>query len=51
MTFYLVEASYTPAALKALAANPQDRVGPVSAMMEKAGGKLHHFFFTWATPI
>jgi uncharacterized protein with GYD domain len=46
MTFYLVEASYTPAALKALAANPQDRVAPVSAMMEKAGGKLHHFFFT-----
>jgi uncharacterized protein with GYD domain len=46
MTFYLVEASYSPAALKALTQHPQDRVAPVSAMLEKAGGKLHHFFFT-----
>jgi uncharacterized protein with GYD domain len=46
MTFYLIEASYSPAALKALAQHPQDRVAPVSAMLEKAGGKLHHFFFT-----
>jgi uncharacterized protein with GYD domain len=46
MTFYLVEASYSPAALKALAQHPQDRVAPVAAMLEKAGGRLHHFFFT-----
>ena len=46
MTFYLIEASYSPAALKAMVANPQDRVAAVSGMVEKAGGKLHHFFFT-----
>jgi uncharacterized protein with GYD domain len=46
MTFYLIEASYSPAALKAMAEHPQDRVPVVSAMIEKAGGKLHHFFFT-----
>ena len=45
MTFYLIEASYSTAALKALATNPQDRVAPVTAMLEKAGGKLHHFFY------
>jgi uncharacterized protein with GYD domain len=47
MTFYLLEGAYSTAALKALAANPQDRVAPVAAMMEKAGGKLHHFFYAF----
>ncbi|MFO1148634.1 MAG: GYD domain-containing protein [Alsobacter sp.] len=46
MTFYLIEASYSPAALKAMVDHPQDRVAVVSAMVEKAGGRLHHFFFT-----
>jgi uncharacterized protein with GYD domain len=45
VTFYLIEGVYSAAAFKALAARPQDRVAPVSAMLEKAGGKLHHMFF------
>lgn len=47
MAFYLIEAGYTAEAFKAMTANPQDREAAVRAMVEAAGGKLHHFFFAF----
>ncbi len=45
MAFFLIEATYNSNALAAMANNPQDRVAPVRAMVERAGGTLHHFFY------
>ena len=45
MAFYLFQASYTPAALKALVDNPQDREAAARPLIEAVGGKLHHLFF------
>ncbi len=45
MAFYLFQASYTPAALKALVGNPQDREAASRPLIEAVGGKLHHLFF------
>lgn len=47
MAFYLIEASYTAGAFKAMTANPHDREAAVRAMVEASGGKLHHFFFAF----
>ncbi len=40
MPRYLVQASYTSAAVAALVGNPQDRVASVTALAKKLGGKL-----------
>ena len=45
MAFYLFQASYTPAALKAMVDNPQDREAAARPLIESVGGKLHHLFF------
>jgi uncharacterized protein with GYD domain len=45
MAFYLLQASYTPAALKALVDTPQDREAAARPLIEAMGGKLHHLFF------
>lgn len=45
MGFYLFQASYTPAALKAMIDNPQDREAAARPLIEAVGGKLHHMFF------
>ena len=45
MAFYLFQGSYTPAALKAMVANPQDREAAARPLIEAVGGKLHHLFF------
>lgn len=45
MAFYLFQASYTPAALKAMVDNPQDREAAARPLIEAVGGKLHHLFF------
>ncbi len=45
MAFYLFQASYTPAALKAMVDNPQDREAAARPLIEAVGGKLHHMFF------
>ena len=45
MAFYLFQASYTPAALKALVDNPQDREAAARPLIEAVGGKLHNLFF------
>ena len=47
MPCYLVQASYTAPAVGAMIKNPQDRAAVVAPMMEKMGGKLHGFWFTF----
>ena len=45
MAHYLFQASYTPAALKAMVNDPQDREAAARSLIEAVGGKLHHLFF------
>ena len=45
MAYYLYQASYTPAAIKAMADSPQDREAAARPLIEAVGGKLHHLFF------
>ncbi len=45
MSFYLFQASYTPAAIKAMVDNPQDREAAARPLIEAVGGTLHHMFF------
>lgn len=47
MPYYLFQASYTPEALRALVANPQDREKAARPLIESVGGKLHHLFFSF----
>src|SRR6476661_2840887 len=47
MASYLFEVAYTPAALAALVADPQDRVKVVGAVIKKLGGKLTGFWFSF----
>ena len=49
MSFYLYQCSYTPAAIKAMIAEPQDRETAAAKMIEALGGKLHHFSFAFGT--
>jgi uncharacterized protein with GYD domain len=45
MAHYLIQATYSAEARKALVANPQDRVAGVAALMEGMGGRLECFYF------
>ena len=45
MAHYLFQASYTPAAIKAMTDNPQDREAAARPLIEAVGGKLHSLFF------
>ena len=47
MAFYLVRASYTADAIKALVADPQDREAAARAAIEALGGTMHSFFFAF----
>lgn len=47
MAFYLIQASYTAAAVGAMIKNPQDRAEAIRPMMKKMGGKLHGLWFTF----
>ena len=49
MAYYLFQASYTPAALKAMVDNPQDREAAARPLIESIGGKLHHPFFSFGS--
>lgn len=49
MPFYLYQCSYTPASIKAMIAEPQDREAAAGKMIESLGGKLHHFSFAFGT--
>ncbi len=46
MPVFITYASYSSEAVKAMVAKPQDRTGPVRALLEKAGGRLISFYFT-----
>lgn len=45
MPYYLFKGRYSPASLKSLVANPEDREAAARQMIEALGGKLHHLFF------
>jgi uncharacterized protein with GYD domain len=45
MSFFLVQASYTPEALAAMIQNPDDRTPAVRSLVEKLGGTLIGFWF------
>jgi uncharacterized protein with GYD domain len=47
MATYLIEVSYTSAALAALVKEPQDRLQVVSKAVKKLGGKVHGFWFAF----
>jgi uncharacterized protein with GYD domain len=47
MAHFLVQAAYTPEAVKALLHNPQDRSAALQAPVEKLGGKLHQMFLSF----
>lgn len=47
MASYLLEVSYTSAAMAALVANPQDRTQVVSKAVKKLGGKVIGFWFAF----
>jgi uncharacterized protein with GYD domain len=47
MASYLLEVSYTSAALAALVNNPQDRTQVVSKAVKKLGGKVLGFWFAF----
>ena len=49
MPFYLFQASYTPEALRAMVANPQNREDSARPLIESIGGKLHHLFFSFGS--
>jgi len=45
MAFYMWQGSYTTEAIKAMVDKPQDRMPAGKALVESAGGTLHHLFF------
>jgi uncharacterized protein with GYD domain len=47
MPFYLYQLTYSPEAVKAMVANPQDRTAAATKLIERLGGKLHHLFFAF----
>ena len=47
MATYLIEVSYTSAALAALIKDPQDRIQVVSKAVKKLGGKVQGFWFAF----
>jgi uncharacterized protein with GYD domain len=46
MAHYLIQATYSAEARKALVSNPQYRVACVTSLMEKMGGKVECFYFS-----
>lgn len=49
MAFYLYQLSYSPEAVKAMVAKPQDRKAAAEKLISGLGGKLHHLFFAFGT--
>jgi len=47
MALSMVQFSYTTQAAQDLIKNPQDRSKGVKAMVEKLGGKMHGFYYTF----
>ena len=47
MPLYMTEFSYTPEAWARLAKNPQDRAAAFGELLDRAGGKLVNFFYSY----
>jgi uncharacterized protein with GYD domain len=47
MAHYLFQVAYTPLGTAALVNNPQDRADAVRAPIEKLGGKVENFWFSF----
>lgn len=47
MAFYLFQLAYTPQAVRAMVAHPEDRRIAATKLIEALGGKLHHMFFSF----
>jgi uncharacterized protein with GYD domain len=47
MSYYLFQMSYSETAIKALVTHPTDREAAARKLIEAAGGKLHHLFFSF----
>jgi uncharacterized protein with GYD domain len=47
MAIYLVQGSYSAAAVAAMVKSPQDRAAAIRPLVEKMGGKLHGFWFAF----
>ena len=47
MPLYLTEFSYTPDAWARLARNPQDRAAAFADLLDRAGGKLVNFYYSY----
>jgi uncharacterized protein with GYD domain len=47
MPYYLDQIAYSPEAIKAMVAKPQDRTAAAAKLIESLGGKLHHLFFAF----
>jgi uncharacterized protein with GYD domain len=47
MPLYMSEFSYTPEAWARLAKNPQDRAAVFGELVERAGGKLVNFYYSY----
>ncbi len=47
MPTYMIQGSYSTAAIAAMVKNPQDRAVAIRTVVEKLGGKLHGLWFTF----
>jgi uncharacterized protein with GYD domain len=47
MAMYLLQVAYTPPAVAAMIANPQDRVAALKPVFKKLGGKLTQAWFAF----
>lgn len=47
MAYYLMLVSYSPETVKSLLKNPQNRMEKVRPVIEKLGGKIENFWFSF----
>ena len=47
MSYYMIQAAYTPEAIAKLVREPQDRFEAIRPMFKKIGGSLEHAWFTF----
>ena len=47
MAYYMFQGRYSPASIKAMVAEPQDREAAAKKLAESLGAKLHSFFFAF----
>lgn len=46
MAIYITQGNYSEQAIKGMVQNPQDRLGPVTGLMESVGAKLLSYYVT-----